>query len=166
VDETYTVDQLVSGTVTNVVDFGAFVALDLGVEGLVHIGELADPPPLDPREMVKRGDELVFCILRIDSFRERIALSLKRVDDQEREEWMAQRADGQAAETDESGDSPSDREESPPPLLNEIEETTGGGAKQVVEDKLHQASPPALARQPQEEGVWVSLLQDVETEKA
>jgi hypothetical protein len=105
-------------------------------------------------------------ILRIDSFRERIALSLKRVDDQEREEWLAQRADGQAAETDESGDSPSDREESPPPLLNEIEETTGGGAKQVVEDKLHQASPPALARQPQEEGVWVSLLQDVETEKA
>ncbi len=44
VDQTYTTDQLVLGKVTNVVDFGAFVALDLGVEGLIHVTELADPP--------------------------------------------------------------------------------------------------------------------------
>lgn len=85
VDETYMLDQLVSGTVTNVVDFGAFVALGLGVEGLVHISELADAPPSNPRELVKRGDELVLRILRIDSFRERIALSLKQVSEQEAE---------------------------------------------------------------------------------
>jgi small subunit ribosomal protein S1 len=45
VDQTYTLDQLVSGTVTNVVDFGVFGALNLGVEGRAHSSEMADPPP-------------------------------------------------------------------------------------------------------------------------
>ncbi|NIN70318.1 MAG: S1 RNA-binding domain-containing protein, partial [Anaerolineae bacterium] len=129
VDETYTVDQLVCGTATNVVDFGAFVILDLGVEGLVHISELADPSPSDPRELVKRGDELVLRIVRIDSFRQRIGLSLKAVSAQERDEWLAQRADGQSAETDESGDSLSEGEQTPPPLRNEVEKTKQGGSE-------------------------------------
>jgi small subunit ribosomal protein S1 len=100
VDETYAVGQLVSGTVTNMVDFGAFVALDLGVEGLVHISELADQPPSHPRESVKCGDELVLRLLRIDSSRERIALSLKQVSEQECESWLARPADDQTAGTD------------------------------------------------------------------
>lgn len=166
VDQTYTVNQLVSGTVTNVVDFGAFVILDLGVEGLVHISELADPSPSDPRELVKRGDELVLRIVRIDSFRQRMGLSLKAVSAQERDEWLAQRADGQAAETDESGDSPSGSEEALPPLLNQVEEIAQGGSEQVVGEKTGEVSPPASIRQPEDEGLWVSLLQDVETEKA
>jgi small subunit ribosomal protein S1 len=56
VDEVYSVDQLVCGVVTNVVKFGAFVALEIGVEGLVHVSELADPPPSEPREVVQVGD--------------------------------------------------------------------------------------------------------------
>ncbi len=166
VDETYTVDQLVCGTATNVVDFGAFVILDLGVEGLVHISELADPSPSDPRELVKRGDELVLRIVRIDSFRQRIGLSLKAVSAQERDEWLAQRADGQSAETDESGDSLSEGEQTPPPLRNEVEKTKQGGSEQVVGEKTGEVSPPASVRQPEDEGLWGSLLRDVETEEA
>jgi small subunit ribosomal protein S1 len=90
VQETYTVDQLVQARVTSVVDFGAFVALDVGVEGLVHISELADPPPQKPHKMVRRGDELVLRILSIDPFRQRMGLSLKRVSASEREAWLAQ----------------------------------------------------------------------------
>jgi small subunit ribosomal protein S1 len=87
VNEIYVEDQLVSGVVTHVVEFGAFVALDSGVEGLVHVSELADPPPRDPRLVVKPGDELLLRILRIDAWRRRIALSLKEVSTQERSEW-------------------------------------------------------------------------------
>jgi small subunit ribosomal protein S1 len=105
VDEVYSVDQLVSGVVTNVVKFGAFVALEIGVEGLVHVSELADPPPSEPREVVQVGDRLVLHILRIDSFRHRIALSLKRVSPQERNEWLAQQSLDQAAQTRDPGDS-------------------------------------------------------------
>jgi small subunit ribosomal protein S1 len=90
VQETYTVDQLVKGTVTNVVDFGAFVALDVGVDGLVHISELADPQPQAPQELVQSGDELVLRILSIDPVRQRMGLSLKKVSAPEREEWLAQ----------------------------------------------------------------------------
>jgi small subunit ribosomal protein S1 len=166
VDETYTTDQLVSGTVTNVVDFGAFVLLGLGVEGLVHVSELADPPPSDPREMVKGGDELVLRILRIDSSRKRLALSLRQVSVQERDKWLAQQADGQAGETEEPIRSPSGSEEALPPLLSQVEETAQGGSEQVVGEKAVEVSPPASIRQPEDEGLWVSLLQDVESEKA
>jgi small subunit ribosomal protein S1 len=165
VDETYTLGQLVSGTVTNVVSFGAFVILDLGIEGLVHVSELADPSPSDPREMVKCGDELVLRILRIDSSRQRIGLSLKAVSDQERGEWLAQRADGQAAETDESGDSPSGNEEALPPLPHQVKEPAQDGSEKVVGEKTGEVSPPPSIRQPEDEELWGSLLQDVETEK-
>ena len=99
VDGRYVEGQLVSGTVTNTTDFGAFVRLGVGVDGLIHISELASVPPEDPKEVVQRGEELVLRILRIDSVRHRIALSLKRVTPQERGAWMAQRmAEEEAAE--------------------------------------------------------------------
>jgi small subunit ribosomal protein S1 len=117
VDTTYTMGQLVCGTVTNVVDFGAFVLLDIGVNGLIHISELADLPPSDPQEVVRRGDELVLRILRIDALRHRIALSLKRVSDRERDEWLAQRAGEQVPETDEDKNSTSENMETQPAFV-------------------------------------------------
>jgi small subunit ribosomal protein S1 len=113
VDEIYTQGQLVPGTVTNVVGFGAFVLLDIGVEGLVHVSELADPPPSDPREVVQQGDELVLRILRIDAFRHRISLSLKRVYPQEEKENLVQEARAESVGTDEARASLSVHEERP-----------------------------------------------------
>jgi small subunit ribosomal protein S1 len=103
VDTSYSEGQLVLGRVTGVVDFGAFVALEIGVEGLVHISELADPAPAHPSAIVRRGDELVLRILRIDSFRHRIGLSLKQVSAAEREGWLAEQTPDQSAERDEQG---------------------------------------------------------------
>jgi small subunit ribosomal protein S1 len=96
-DLTYGEGQLVSGVVTGLADFGAFVALDVGVEGLVHISELDDPPPEKPEVVVQPEDELVLRILRIDSSRRRIGLSLKRVTKEERDEWL-NREDADQAE--------------------------------------------------------------------
>jgi small subunit ribosomal protein S1 len=165
VDETYTVDQLVSGTVTNVVDFGAFVALDLGVEGLAHTDELADPPPSHPRELVERGDRLVLRILRIDSFQERIGLSLKQVSEQESEEWLAQQAEHQTAQSDQVASVASDSEDMATPLVSEAEETSPVEPEQLGEDMLREGSVPASVGQPEDEDMWISLIEDEETEK-
>lgn len=101
VETSYSEGQLVSGTVTGVTNFGAFVGLDTGVEGLVHASELADPPPEDPRTVLKRGDELVVRILHIDTHRHRIGLSLKEVSTAERERWLAEQAPDQSVEHEE-----------------------------------------------------------------
>ncbi len=76
--ERYAVGQVVTGTVTKVVPFGAFVRLEDGIEGLIHISELADRRVEHPREIVKEGDEVQVRILRIDPQAKRIGLSLKQ----------------------------------------------------------------------------------------
>jgi len=85
------VDDTVTGTVTSIADFGTFVAVDeIGVEGLVHISELSDPPPEKPQEVVQQGDRLALRVLKIEPLRQRLGLSLKRVTPEEREAWLSQ----------------------------------------------------------------------------
>jgi small subunit ribosomal protein S1 len=80
--DTYNVDDELAGKVTKVVTFGAFVEVLDGVEGLVHISELAGHHVESPREIVHPGDEIRVKILEIDSERRRLSLSAKRVEDQ------------------------------------------------------------------------------------
>jgi len=80
--DTYTVGDELAGKVTKVVTFGAFVEILDGVEGLVHISELAPHHVESPREIVHPGDEIRVRILEIDSDRRRLSLSAKRVEDQ------------------------------------------------------------------------------------
>ena len=78
VEERYRVGQLIEGTITNVVSFGAFVRIEEGLEGLVHISELAEGDFLHPRNVVKEGDTVTVRILDIDSARNRLRLSLRQ----------------------------------------------------------------------------------------
>src|ERR687892_594767 len=80
--DTYNVGDELEGTVTKVVAFGAFVEILEGVEGLVHISELAQQHVENPREIVQPGDDVRVKILEIDSERRRLSLSIKRVEDQ------------------------------------------------------------------------------------
>jgi small subunit ribosomal protein S1 len=80
--DTYNVNDELAGKVTKVVTFGAFVEILDGVEGLVHISELAPHHVESPREVVHPGDEIRVKILEIDSERRRLSLSAKRVEDQ------------------------------------------------------------------------------------
>jgi len=79
--ESYNEGDVVSGKVTKVVTFGAFVEILPGVEGLVHISELAQHHVENPREVVSQGDTVNVRILEVDAERRRLSLSLKRVDE-------------------------------------------------------------------------------------
>ncbi len=78
VGDRYAVDMVVNGTVTRIVDFGAFVELEPGLEGLVHISELADHRVKNVGEVVKAGEELKVAVIEVDAKSRRISLSLKK----------------------------------------------------------------------------------------
>lgn len=75
----YEVGQIISSTITNVVSFGAFARLNEGIEGLIHISELAEGNFLHPRNVVQEGDEVQARILSMDPTNHRLALSLRQV---------------------------------------------------------------------------------------
>src|SRR5581483_7227402 len=83
--------DVVEGRVTKVVTFGAFVEILAGVEGLVHISELAQHHVENPREVVSQGQAVNVKIIEVDAERRRLSLSLKRV---EEGETVQPRADG------------------------------------------------------------------------
>ena len=76
----YNPGQVVSGTVTKITNFGVFVGLEDGLEGLLHISELADHKVENPEEVVKVGDKIDVKILRVDIDERKIGLSRKRVE--------------------------------------------------------------------------------------
>jgi small subunit ribosomal protein S1 len=80
--DTYNVGDELEGKVTKVVTFGAFVEILDGVEGLVHISELAGHHVENPREVIEPGDTVRVKVLEIDSERRRLSLSIKRVEGQ------------------------------------------------------------------------------------
>ncbi|GEM_PF-1067385 len=79
----YSTGQIVTGTITKVTAFGAFAEVD-GVEGLIHISELANKFVKHPQEIVKKGDVLNLKIINIDSESHRIRLSLKQTQNENR----------------------------------------------------------------------------------
>jgi small subunit ribosomal protein S1 len=76
----YHQDDVVHGKVTKAVTFGAFVEIVPGVEGLVHISELAAHHVENPREVVQNGQDVLVKIIEIDAERRRLSLSIKRVE--------------------------------------------------------------------------------------
>lgn len=78
VEQRYEVGQTVEGVITNVVDFGAFACIEEGLEGLIHISELAEGQFLHPRNVVQEGDNVSARILNIDGPNRRLGLSLRK----------------------------------------------------------------------------------------
>ncbi len=81
--DSYSEGDVVQGKVTKVVTFGAFVEILPGVEGLVHISELAQHHVENPREVVSQGQTVNVKIIEVDGERRRLSLSLKRVEEGE-----------------------------------------------------------------------------------
>jgi len=79
VDERYEIGQIIEAEITNVVSFGAFARVDEGLEGLIHVSELAEGNFLHPRNVVQEGEWVKACILNIDSANHRLGLSLRQV---------------------------------------------------------------------------------------
>jgi small subunit ribosomal protein S1 len=82
---------VVKGKVTKITNFGVFVGLEDGLEGLLHISELADHKVENPEDVVKVGDEIEVKVLRVDIDERKIGLSRKRVEWSEEQEDAAQR---------------------------------------------------------------------------
>ena len=78
IPEAYKPGMVVHGTVTKITNFGVFVQLETGLEGLLHISELSDEKVDDPQDVVKPNDEVDVKILRVDTDERKIGLSLKR----------------------------------------------------------------------------------------
>jgi small subunit ribosomal protein S1 len=83
--------QLVEGTVTNVVDFGAFVALDDGLEGLLHLSEMGDGSLKEPHSYVKKGDRLSLRISHLEPEKRRVGFTQR---------WGTDSAEGEAQADD------------------------------------------------------------------
>jgi len=133
ITERYASGDLVEGEITNVRNFGAFMMLPEGVEGLIHVSEIGIIGPGNPEDVVHPGDKVLARILDIESDRERISLSLSRVSKDEQLAWLETRQS-------EDGDQPEDSIEAP--------------SEELVEDfdaalEAERANRPDAALQPE-----------------
>lgn len=92
IEERYQPGETVLVTITRVVDFGAFAQLEPGVEGLIHVSELADITVAEPLKVVSSGDRVPVKILRVDPDRQRIGLSRRQADQMAGEALLAAEA--------------------------------------------------------------------------
>jgi len=109
--EAHQVGDVITGKVTKLVSFGAFVQIREGIEGLVHISELANHHVEKPEEVVAVGDDVEVKIIEIDSERRRLSLSIKRLH-----------------EETEEGDAESEAEATEPAAAAPRQEAAGNGA--------------------------------------
>ena len=112
VEERYEVNQLVEGTITRILDYGAFAEIEPGIEGLLHVSQLSRTNVENVSEVVKEGETHLLRVVSIDPRRQRIGLSLKAVTAQEQIEWMAEHMAQQetAAEVEEAVEESVDEE--------------------------------------------------------
>jgi small subunit ribosomal protein S1 len=80
IENRYRVGQMVEGVITNVVNFGAFARLEAGLEGLIHISELAEGSFMHPRNVVNEGDRVRVRVLHVDGEHHRVALTMRSYD--------------------------------------------------------------------------------------
>jgi small subunit ribosomal protein S1 len=158
--------DVLEGAVTKVVAFGAFVEILPGVEGLVHISELADHHVENPSEVVEPGATLNVKILEIDEERRRLSLSIKRVEGQNMpmgdlgEQLAAADAEGSdgsttgpVVEDDSSSSQAAGEEPSSTPPVDEASETAEAVAVEETQDEAPAAEEPVADEAPAEEPV-------------
>ena len=83
IEERYEVGMVTPATITRIAEFGAFAQLEPGVEGLIHISEIADIAVAEPLKTVRPGDKVQAKVLRVDPKRQRIGLSLRQAQEGE-----------------------------------------------------------------------------------
>ncbi|MFN2282985.1 MAG: 30S ribosomal protein S1, partial [Anaerolineae bacterium] len=127
--EKYEEGTLVEGKVTQVVDFGIFVELEPGVEGLLHNSELGD---VEQRNELTSGESILVKVIRVEPDRRRIGLSVRQVRRDEWEEWALSKA---AAEAESKAEAEEEEEESDDTTETDEEEFGVESADETDEDK-------------------------------
>jgi small subunit ribosomal protein S1 len=141
----YEVGQLVRGTVTQLANFGAFARIEDGIEGLIHVSEIADDRVTHPKQAVKEGQDLLLRIIRIDPQRRRMGLSLRRALDTADEELLANFGDTALEERDRIMD---ELRESLAAEGIELNLASGPSAEELAEEEAAQAAAEAAGTAP------------------
>jgi len=81
--ELFPVGKKVTGTVTNITDFGVFVQIHEGIDGLVHVSDISTEHVKHPGDLYKRGDSVDVVILSVDAARRRVSLGIKQLNEQQ-----------------------------------------------------------------------------------
>ncbi len=159
IEERYKVNDTILVTVTRVIDFGAFAQLEPGIEGLIHISELADITVAEPLKMVSSGDRIPVKILRIHPDRQRIGLSRRQADEivgQELLETEADKLESNAAE--EQGE--------PVESAGEAEESASEPEASADEAEEPASEPEASVGEPEAPAPAEGMAGDAEAEGA
>jgi small subunit ribosomal protein S1 len=119
----YRKGEVVGGKVTNVTDFGAFVELEEGIEGLVHVSEISREKVEKPSDALKVGDTLSAIVLHIDPYERRIGLSIKGLKEKTEKAEIEKYMSGQGSTSHSLGE-----------LIQEEMEKRGGGLPAKKED--------------------------------
>jgi small subunit ribosomal protein S1 len=167
--DTYRVGDELEGKVTKVVTFGAFVEIMDGVEGLVHISELAHHHVENPREIVEPGQDVRVKILEIESDRRRLSLSVKRVQEQlpHVRSAAAAGAAAQGASTEEIGDVPDlglSEDVFAGPDISGADDLRAAVAE--AQQSASEEPPPAMFEAPPAEAQPAAPIRDFGTEEA
>jgi small subunit ribosomal protein S1 len=136
-EQRYQINQLVEGTITRIVSYGAFVEIEPGVEGLLHISQLSRDNVEDPNAVIKEGETHLLRVVSVDSNRQRIGLSLKSVTTNEQIAWMAEHEAAKAELAEETAE-PVEAEE-PEEMIQETEEITAEAEVETPEAEAEES---------------------------
>jgi small subunit ribosomal protein S1 len=90
VEETYAINSIVRGVVRNLTDFGAFIEVEEGVEGLVHVSDLSWTKKIKhPSEVLQKGQEVEAVVLNVDAENQRLSLGIKQLEPDLWEEFFS-----------------------------------------------------------------------------
>ncbi len=134
VEQNYRIGQIVEGQVSNVVDFGAFVVLEDGIEGLLHISEMTDGTLVEPYSYLKRGDQVTVRIVRIEPGRRRIGFTQRDLGLDQPTDKVSPEALSQSEEEGETDGGPAEVVEETDAGPSEAVEETDVGPAEVVEE--------------------------------
>ncbi len=151
--EKYKEGTLVEGKVSQIVDFGIFVELEPGVEGLLHNSELGDP---EQREELEPGQTILVKVIRVEPERRRIGLSARQVRRDEWERWVVAKAQAEAeakaaSEPAEETEAVAEKADEAEPET--VEEGTGAAEEQEAAEEVEEvevAEEPAAEETPEE----------------
>ena len=129
--EKFNEGDLVEGKVISVLDFGAFVELKEGLQGLVHVSEVGYENAEDPKSAVRKGDQVLVRIMGIDPRRERVSLSMRRVPVSEQMDWMMNLEDAQEGLLVDGGEA-----EPPVEIVEEAEEIQAAVDQNSVDESV------------------------------
>lgn len=140
IDQRYTLGQLITGPVTNVTPFGAFVQVEEAVEGLIHASELDVDPQTQPSDVLQPSQVVTAKVISLDRQRQRMGLSLRRVTEDQNEEGASE---GEGSSTEEKAESNASAPTETPETKASTEEQSVAVGEETPANKADEGSAPS-----------------------